>query len=95
MGCVGRSPPRNEFSNTRPHGTIYAGTADAEDQDMAAVFALVFVPALAAALCMLGDVHGHLAVSTIAATMVFVSLLTGLLAGLFRLSRRWEDESLH
>jgi len=59
---------------------------------MAAVFALIFVPALGAVLCMLGDVHGHLSFGTIAAGTVFVALITGMLAVLFRLARQWEDE---
>lgn len=61
---------------------------------MAAIFALVFVPAVAAVLFMLGDIHGHLTASSIAATVIFVGLLTGLLTGLFRLARQW-DESTH
>ncbi|HEY6038469.1 MAG TPA: hypothetical protein VIV58_29505 [Kofleriaceae bacterium] len=61
---------------------------------MAAIFALVFVPAVAAVLFMLGDVHGHLSFASVSATVIFVGLLTGLLTGLFRLARQW-DESTH
>jgi hypothetical protein len=61
---------------------------------MAAIFALVFVPAVAAVLFMLGDIHGHLSVTSVAATGMFVALLGGLLAGLFRLARQW-DGSTH
>ena len=61
---------------------------------MAAIFALVFVPAVAAVLFMLGDIHGHLSVTSIAATVIFLGLLTGMLTGLFRLARQW-DESTH
>ncbi len=60
---------------------------------MAAVFALVFVPALAAAL-LLGFVGGGLCFSTAVAGLVFVALATGMVAGLFRLARQWEDEDL-
>jgi amino acid transporter len=59
---------------------------------MAAVFALIFVPAIAAILCMLGEVHGHLSLATVAATTTFLALIIGLLTGLFRLARQWEAE---
>ena len=62
---------------------------------MAAIFALVFVPAVAALLFMLGDVHGHLTFATIAATLTFVGLLGGLLTGLFRLAGQWDSSSTH
>ena len=65
----------------------------AEIETMAAVFALVFVPALAAVLLMVGVVRGGMAFSTVLAAAVFLALATGLLAGLFRLARRWEDEA--
>jgi hypothetical protein len=60
---------------------------------MAAIFALVFVPAVAAVLFLLGDLNGHVSISTVAASAVFVALLVGLLAGLFRMSRAWDDET--
>ena len=59
---------------------------------MAAVFALVFVPALAAVLLMAGVVRGSLSLSTGLAATVFIALAAGMLAGLFRLARKWEDE---
>jgi hypothetical protein len=59
---------------------------------MAAVFALIFVPALAAALCILGGIHGHVSFATIAAGSLFLVLTGGLLGVLFRLSRQWEAE---
>jgi hypothetical protein len=58
---------------------------------MAAVFALVFVPALAAVLC-LGGAHGHASFATIAAGGMFITLVAGVLGVLFRLSRQWEGE---
>jgi hypothetical protein len=77
---------------TLAKSTVVAGTAYATTMVMAAVFALIFVPALAAVLCMFGDIHGHLSFSTIAAGSMFVALITGLLGVLFRLARQWEDE---
>jgi hypothetical protein len=59
---------------------------------MAAVFALVFVPALASVLFMVGLVRGGLSFATFAASTVFVALATGMLIGLFRLARHWEEE---
>ena len=59
---------------------------------MAAVFALIFVPAVAAILCMVGDINGHGSFVTIAATGTFLALITGLLVGLFRLAHQWESE---
>jgi hypothetical protein len=61
---------------------------------MAAILALVFVPAVAAILFMIGNIHGHLSVTSVAATVIFLALLGGLLTGLFRLARQW-DESTH
>ena len=63
-------------------------------QGMAAIFALVFVPAVAAVLFMLGDIHGHFSVTSVAATTIFLGLLVGLITGLFRLARQW-DETTH
>lgn len=71
------------------------GTARAEECGMAAIFALIFVPALAAVLFMIGGVHGHLSFSTGLAATVFVALATGLLTGLFRLAHSWDEESSH
>jgi len=59
---------------------------------MAAVFALVFVPGLAAVLFMLGGAKGDLSFGTAMATTVFVALAAGVFSGLLRLSQRWEDE---
>lgn len=61
---------------------------------MAAVFALVFVPGLAAVLFMLGLTGSGMTLATGAAAFVFVALATGLIAGLFRLAHTWEDEVL-
>ncbi|HET9989775.1 MAG TPA: hypothetical protein VFQ65_14685 [Kofleriaceae bacterium] len=56
----------------------------------------MFVPAVAAVLFMVGDIHGHLSVTSIAATVMFLALLGGLVTGLFRLARQWdEDEPAH
>ncbi len=60
---------------------------------MAAVFALVFVPAVVALMCLFG-MHGALTFGTVAAAGVFIALLVGLLAGLFRLTHAWEDAKL-
>jgi hypothetical protein len=64
------------------------------DERMAAVFALVFVPALAAVLLMLGMNHGAPSFSTVVPATVFVGLAAGLLVGLFRLAHDWEEEQL-
>lgn len=57
---------------------------------MAAIFALVFVPAVAAVLFMLGDVHGHVSFTTFAASLTFCALIGGLITGLFRLAHQWD-----
>ena len=59
---------------------------------MAAIFALVLVPALGAVLCIFGGIHGHASFATIAAGSVFLSLTVAVLGLLFRLSRQWEAE---
>jgi len=70
------------------HGTTYATS-----WGMAAIFALVLVPALAAVLCILGGIHGHVSFATVAAGSVFLALTVGVLALLFRLFQEWETES--
>jgi hypothetical protein len=69
-----------------------AGTRYAISGRMAAVFALVFVPALGAVLLMLGTLHGAISIGTLFATLVFFALTTGLMVGLFRLAHNWEEE---
>lgn len=59
---------------------------------MAAVFALVFVPGLAAVLFMLGGNQGQLSFGSAFAATVFVALAAGIFTGLLRLTRQWEDE---
>ena len=59
---------------------------------MAAIFALVFVPALAAVLFMLGLLNGGLTIATVSAALLFVALATGVFAGLYRMVHRWEEE---
>ena len=57
---------------------------------MAAIFALIFVPALVAMLFMIGVLRGDLSFATGAAAAVFVSLAMGVFIGLLRLMRQWE-----
>jgi hypothetical protein len=59
---------------------------------MAAVFALVFVPALASVLFMVGLVRDGLSFASFAAATIFVALATGMVVALFRLARDWEEE---
>jgi len=59
---------------------------------MAAVFALVFVPGLAATLFMLGGLHGDLSFASAGAATVFIALASGMFTGLLRLTHRWEEE---
>jgi hypothetical protein len=61
---------------------------------MAAIFALVFVPALAAVLFMVGLARDGMSWSAGIATVIFVALAAGTFTGLFRLARVWEDEEL-
>jgi hypothetical protein len=60
---------------------------------MAAVFALVFVPGLAATLFMLGALQGTVSFATAFAAFVFAALAAGIFVGLFKLSRKWESEA--
>ncbi|MFT3697149.1 MAG: hypothetical protein QM831_28665 [Kofleriaceae bacterium] len=62
---------------------------------MAAIFALVFVPAIGAVLFMLGGLHGQLSLGTLAATTMFVALCVGAIGGLFKMSREWDAEEQH
>ena len=72
-----------------------AGTRRATHRLMAAVMALIFVPALAAVLLMLGDLHGQMSISTILATVTFVALASGVIGGTMRMFRRWDHEEPH
>jgi putative effector of murein hydrolase LrgA (UPF0299 family) len=59
---------------------------------MAAVMALIFVPALAAVLFMLGTLQGHLSISTVIAAAIFVALTMGVFGGAFQMFRHWDHE---
>lgn len=61
---------------------------------MAAVFALVFLPALAAAGLMFKVVQGDLSLASSMAGMMFIALASGIFYGLLRMARQWEDEKL-
>jgi hypothetical protein len=56
------------------------------------MFALGFVPGLAAILFMFGLAGGGPSLSTGFAALVFAALATGLIAGLFRLAHTWDEE---
>jgi hypothetical protein len=58
---------------------------------MAAVFALVFVPALASIALMLATARGELGFGTAMAMISFVMLASGVFYGLLRLTRQWEE----
>jgi len=59
---------------------------------MAAIMALIFVPALAAVGLMVMSNLGTPA--AILAAMTFTLLAAGLFGGLFKLARTWEEEAL-
>ncbi len=59
---------------------------------MAAILALVFVPALAATLLMFGIVGGGMSFTAAAAGTIFVALAAGMLIGLLRLARTWDSD---
>lgn len=64
-------------------------------RNMAAILALIFVPALAAILFMMGiAVHSH-SLATGAAAVIFVSLAMGVFGGLMKLMRTWEAGDEH
>jgi hypothetical protein len=58
---------------------------------MAAVMALIFVPALATVALMLASNLGGSLGPTFA-TLLYAALAMGVFAGLFKMARRWEDE---
>ena len=60
---------------------------------MAAVFALVFLPALAATGLMIQVVRGDLSPASSMAGMTFIGLAVGVFYGLFRMARRWERDA--
>ncbi|MGE0867107.1 MAG: hypothetical protein AB7P03_01000 [Kofleriaceae bacterium] len=60
---------------------------------MAAIFALILLPIIAALGFMTGsNVEGP--TEAIVATLVFGLMAGGLFFGMFRMARRWEDESV-
>jgi hypothetical protein len=59
---------------------------------MAAVMALIFVPAIAAIGFMVMSNLGTSPAAT-AAALIFAMLAMGIFAGLFKLARRWENEA--
>jgi hypothetical protein len=62
---------------------------------MAAVFALVFLFVLAAGGLLFKVLVGEASFASIFALVTFLALAWGVFVGLFKLSRGWEDESLH
>ena len=61
---------------------------------MAAILALIFVPAFAAILFMVGLASGTPTLATAAAATIFIALAAGVFVGLMRLMRHWEvDEA--
>jgi hypothetical protein len=66
------------------------GTSVAFALAMAAVLALVFLPALAAAGFMILVVRDDLSLATAFAGIVFTTLAAGVFGGALRMARRWE-----
>ena len=62
---------------------------------MAAIFALVFVFILAAALFMIGGLFGGLSIASIAAVAIFIALASGVFIGLLRMMKHWETDEIH
>lgn len=69
-----------------------AGTLDASRSRMAAIFALILVPAIAAVGFMVLS-NGELSFGVSMATLCFAMLASGIFLGLLRLARQWEDET--
>ena len=59
---------------------------------MAAVFALIFIPALAAVGLMV-KANGGGSLGATFAIVCFTMLAAGVFVGLFRMARQWEDET--
>jgi len=60
---------------------------------MAAVFALILLPALAAVGFILMTAEGA-SLGVTFAKLCFVAMASGLFYGVLKMSRRWEDEAL-
>jgi hypothetical protein len=61
---------------------------------MATVFALIFLPALAAIGLMALTTTGDTTLASYAALACFITLTSGMFLGLFKMMKRWEDESV-
>lgn len=69
---------------------------DARPIRMAAIFALVFVPALAAVgFMILSAAQGELTFGTALATAMFAMLAMGVFYGLLKMARQWDAEPTH
>lgn len=68
---------------------IRAGTPSADPASMAAVFALVFLFALASSLLFVKSL-GAATFGTVLAGALFVALASGVFVGLYRMAKRWE-----
>ncbi|HEX5059574.1 MAG TPA: hypothetical protein VFV99_09455 [Kofleriaceae bacterium] len=62
---------------------------------MAAVFALVFLFVLASAGLLVKTMMSDASFASIFALFTFLALGSGVFIGLFKLSRKWEDEVPH
>lgn len=59
---------------------------------MATVFALIFLPALAAIGLMTLTTSGDTSVASYMALTAFILLTSGMFVGLYKMMKRWEDE---
>jgi hypothetical protein len=59
---------------------------------MATVFALIFLPALAAVGLMALTATGDTSVASYVALSCFIFLTSGMFVGLYKMMKRWEDE---
>ena len=71
------------------------GTPIANAKVMAAVFALILLPAIAATGFMFKVVQGDLSFATAIAGITFFMLAGGVFLGVLRMSRTWDADEAH
>ena len=91
----GSRPARSRFAIAARKSHLALARPKQFARHMAAVFALVFLFVLAAGGLLLKVLVNEASFASIFALVTFLALAWGVFVGLFKLSRGWEDESLH
>jgi hypothetical protein len=93
VGCTGSIVGRSGCGFLRREPASTSARRTHQSMAMAAVFALVFIPALASACLMFKVVQGDVSLASAMAGATFIALAAGIFYGVLRMARQWENEA--